>query len=133
MLNKLSYLDWNNLLNKDEEVNVVLNENDIVYKINNLWCACETTNDCNNILVFSDVYDIGNIKAMLLFVYILGTYENIEYIQVSSTPKRYDIFKKMFYKYGAFPPTKDDRDFYYFHLSKECLKSLYNHCKDLIV
>lgn len=130
MITKLSYKEWNEIPNKDDEVNITLNKNDIVYKINNLWCACETKNESNNILVFSDVFTIDNIKAMLMFVYILGTKENIEYITVTSSPNRYNIFKKIFYKYGAFPPTENNRDCLYFHLTKECLDSVYEHIKN---
>lgn len=121
MIQKLSYLDWNNINDKDDEVDVVLKECDIVYKINNLYCACETTNECNNILVFSDVRDIGNIKSMLYFVYILGTTENIKCITVNSKINRYRIFKDIFKKYGAFPPPQDNRDEFYFLLDDDCL------------
>lgn len=130
MIEKLSYLDWNNIQNKADEVDVMLKSCDIVYKINNLYCACETTNECNNILVFSNVRDIGNIKAMLVFVYILGIYENIRCITITSTVGRYNVLKKIFAKHGAFPNPKDDRDKFYFLLDEDCLNDVYEHIKD---
>ena len=37
MIEKISYIEWNDIQNKDDEVNVELNHNDIVYKINDLY------------------------------------------------------------------------------------------------
>lgn len=130
MIERLSCDEWNSIPNKNDEVNVVLKNHDIVYKINNLWCACETTNNCNNILIFSDVYDIGNVKAMLLFIYILGKYENINCITINSSIGRYDFFKRKFAEHGAFPNPKDNRDKFYFLLSEKALDDLYDCIKD---
>ena len=129
MIEKLSYLDWNSIKKKDE-VDVVLKSCDIVYKINNLYCACETTNECNNLLAFSNIYDISNIKSMLVFVYILGKYENIKFITICSSIGRYNIFKKMFAPYGAFPLPKNNEERIYFKLDEDCLNDVYEHIKD---
>lgn len=130
MIKKLSYIDWNIIPNKSDEVDVWLKPCDIVYKINNLYCACETTNECNNLLAFSNIYDISNIKSMLVFVYILGKRENIKYIKICSSIGRYNIFKRIFHDYGAFPPPKENRDVIYYKLDEDCLNSVYEHIKD---
>lgn len=126
MIQKLSYLDWNKIKNKNDEVDVVLKPCDIVYKINSLYCACETTNECNNILVFSNEYNIKNITSMLMFIYILGKYEDIKYITITSSINRYNLFKKIFNRYGAFPKSKNNMDEFYFKIDDEGLIFLYN-------
>ena len=132
MIEKLSYIDWNNIPNKADEVDVELCSNDIVYKINDLYCACETKNECNNILIYSDKYNIENIKSMILFIYILGTYENIEYITVVSIKGRYRLFQKIFHAYGAFNLNIDDdkKERMVFKLDENALNDLYNFVSD---
>ena len=132
MIEKLSYIDWNNIQNKDDEVDVELCSNDIVYKINDLYCACETKNECNNILIYSDKYKIENIKSMILFIYILGTYENIEYITVVSRKGRYRLFQKIFHAYGAFNLNIDDnkKERMVFKIDENALNDLYNFVSD---
>ena len=132
MIEKLSYIDWNNIQNKDDEVDVELCSNDIVYKINDLYCACETKNECNNILIYSDKYNIENIKSMILFIYILGTYENIEYITVVSRKGRYRLFQKIFHAYGAFNLNIDDnkKERMVFKIDENALNDLYNFVSD---
>lgn len=130
MIEKISYAEWNCIKNKDDEVDVELNHNDIVYKINDLYCACETTNECNNIMIYSDKYSIKNIKSMLMFIYLLGTYEDIHYITVNSALNRYRLFKKLFHSYGAFfPPYESEelgtREEMVFKLDDEFLNLLY--------
>ena len=132
MIEKLSYIDWNNIQNKDDEVDVELCSNDIVYKINDLYCACETKNECNNILIYSDKYNIENIKSMILFIYILGTYENIEYITVISRKGRYRLYQKIFHAYGAFNLNIDDnkKERMVFKIDENALNDLYNFVSD---
>lgn len=132
MIEKLSYIDWNTIPNKTDEVDVELCTNDIVYKINDLYCACETKNECNNILIYSDKYNIENIKSMILFIYILGTYENIEYITVISRKGRYRLFQKIFHAYGAFNLNIDDdtKERMVFKLDENALNDLYNFVSD---
>lgn len=132
MIEKLSYIDWNNIPNKTDEVDVELCNNDIVYKINDLYCACETKNECNNILIYSDKYNIENIKSMILFIYILGTYENIEYITVVSKKGRYRLFQKIFHAYGAFNLNIDDdtKERMVFKIDENALNDLYNFVSD---
>lgn len=132
MIERISYAEWNCIKNKDDEVDVELNHNDIVYKINDLYCACETKNECNNILIYSDKYNIQNIKSMLLFIYILGKYEGIEYITVVSKKGRYRLFQKIFHAYGAFNLSIDDYDKerMVFKLDEEGLNFLYEFVSD---
>ena len=133
MIERISYMDWNSLSKKgNEEVDVELNYKDIVYRINDLYCACETKNECNNILIYSDKYTLDNIKSMLLFIYILGKYEGIEYITVVSTLNRYRLFKKIFRHYGAFFPPFDNgtREKMVFKLDDKGLDYLYKFIAD---
>ena len=132
MIEKISYVEWNNIKNKSDEVDVKLNHNDIVYKINDLYCACETKNECNNILIYSDKYNIENIKSMILFIYILGKYENIEYITVVSRKGRYRLYQKIFHAYGAFNLNIDDnkKERMVFKLDENALNDLYNFVSD---
>ena len=132
MIEKISYVEWNNIKDKDCEVNIELNRNDIVYKINDLYCACETKNKCNNILIYSDKYNIENIKSMILFIYILGKYEGIEYITVVSKKGRYRLYQKIFHAYGVFnlPIEDNDRERMVFKLDENALNDLYNFISD---
>ena len=132
MIEKISYVEWNNLKNKDDEVDVELNPNDIVYKINDLFCACETKNECNNIMIYSEKYNVENIKSMILFIYILGKYEGIEYITVQSKKGRYRLYQKLFHAYGVFnlPINDDTRERMVFKLDEDALNALYNFVSD---
>lgn len=132
MIEKISYVEWNNIKNKSDEVDVELCSNDIVYKINDLYCACETKNECNNILIYSDKYNIENIKSMILFIYILGKYENIEYITVVSRKGRYRLYQKIFHAYGAFNLNINDdkKERMVFKLTEDALNNLYNFVSD---
>ena len=132
MIEKISYIEWNNIKNKDDEVDVELDKNDIVYKINDLFCACETKNECNNILIFSDKYNMENIKSMILFIYILGKYENIKYITVVSKKERYRLYKKLFRNYGAFNLSVKDvtKEKMVFNLNENALNDLFNFVSD---
>jgi hypothetical protein len=132
MIEKISYVEWYNIKNKTDDVDVELNHNDIVYKINDLYCACETKNECNNILIYSDKYNIENIKSMILFIYILGKYENIEYITVVSKKGRYRLYQKIFHAYGAFNLNIDDdtKERMVFKLDENALNDLYNFVSD---
>ena len=134
MIEKISYIEWNEIKNKDEKVDVKLGHNDIVYKINDLYCACETKNECNNILIFSDKFNVENIKSMILFIYILGKYENIKYITVVSEKERYRLYKRLFNRYGAFNLSVNDdtKERMVFKLDDDALNDLFNFVSDYL-
>ena len=69
---------------------------------------------------------------MILFIYILGKYEGIEYITVVSKKGRYRLYQKIFHAYGVFnlPIDDDNRERMVFKLDENALNDLYNFVSD---
>lgn len=96
---RLPYFIWN-LMHKPAEVNYTATAGDIIYKIDNLYCCCQVNHgdvkDVNNIIIYSKVYNIRNIKSMFKFIIILKQLHGIDYIRVESSHNRYKLFKEIF-------------------------------------
>lgn len=86
----LDYKDWNNI-DKPFEADCKAEEGDIVLKIGDLYGLCQTKNGYNNIVVFSNVSTMNNVKSMLIFMLILYFDYAIFYIRVECSSGRYNF------------------------------------------
>lgn len=69
-------------------------EEDICYKINDTYCVCSLSNDCNNIGIESQEYKISTTRDMLRFLKILYEEYNIDYISIREHVK-WDMLKRV--------------------------------------
>jgi hypothetical protein len=115
---------WNQL-SKPSEAYIEADWNCICAKINNLYCYCNTTNSSNVIVIFSDKYNISNIRSLYKFLVYLYNI-NINYITVSCKPERYKIMQHIFRDYCADAGIEKGRNYQmlYFHLCSESVKLL---------
>lgn len=93
MYSVLSYKDWNSI-DKPFEVDCKAEEGDIVLKIGDLYGLCQTKNGYNNIVVFSNISSISNVRAMLTFMLILFFDYAIFYVRVECSSGRYNFLLK---------------------------------------
>lgn len=85
---------WNKLI-KPLETDTTAADGDIVAYIDGLYCLCQRKEDCNNIVVFSNDFDIRHTKAM--FKFIIEIYDKgIRYIRVEGSHNRYKLFSRIF-------------------------------------
>lgn len=124
MTKKISFKVWNKATAKNNEVNYTAGADDIIYKINNLYCCLETRAGINNVIVFSKKYDIGNVNSMLRFIRILYLQYNIYYIRVESIKNRYILFKRLFGMNMLLQPAVNGRDVYWCHISDDTIKMI---------
>lgn len=119
----INYKTWNKKVENEKELSTAT-ENDIFFKIDNLYCCCETKNGSNNIMVFSEKTDIKNIKRIFMFICILYYAYDIRYITVVGNLKRYRFLEKKFKENVVRDPTINDRRVLYIKLNEEKIMEL---------
>src|SRR5574344_123698 len=123
---KLSSIFWNLTPKPSSEVQYTADRDDIIYKLGGLWCCCQTRANVNNIIVFSNSYDIGNIQNIMKFLVILHEQYNIDYIRVESIKNKYILFKRLFGMNMLLQPTINGRDVYWCHITDDTIKKINN-------
>ena len=78
-------------------------EDDLFMKVGNTYCCCNRHNNINNIVAYSENYDISNVNSLLTFIYVLRD-KNIKYIRIASVGK--DRYKHLLNRY--FPNYKTE-------------------------
>ena len=122
-MRRISYKAWNKLpLN--EETAYIANEHDILYQIGSLYCCCITNGQINNIIIWSNFYDIKNVKSALQFIKILYLQYNIAYIRIEGRKNRYHFFKQLFGVNMLFQPLENGRDAFYCMIDNEVVKKI---------
>lgn len=120
---KISSKKWNKLPLNDE-TRYTATDYDICYKVGRLYCCCITNGEINNIIVWSPIYDVGNIKSMLKFVDILYSQYNISYIRVEGRHGRYIFFKRLFGSNMLYQPLQNNRDAYWCCINHDIIKKI---------
>jgi hypothetical protein len=120
----LTSSQWNKL-DKPKEAQIKADYWSICAKIGNVYCYCNTKDECNFIVVYSNVSDIKNIKSIYKFMIFLYDI-NINYITVTCKPGRYKIMQHIFHGYCADGGTIAENGYQelYFHLCPESVETL---------
>ena len=113
---------WNKLI-KPLETDTTAAVGDIVDYMDGLYCLCQRKEDNNNIVVFSNDFDIRHIKAM--FKFIIELYgKGIRYIRVEGSKDRYKIMKKLFGNNMLLQVTPTLRDVYWCKLDDNVIDKM---------
>jgi len=125
----ISKNEWNSI-DKPYECRHEADYSDILVKIGNLYCCCETRMASYNIICFSTVCDIANVRNMLRFVLYLHDELGIDYIRVESTPGRYHLFKNIFGMSMLLQVSSTGRDIYWCHIDEQARAKLLDLSSD---
>ncbi len=87
------YKEWNKM-EKPFEVDCKAELDDIVLKIGDLYCLCQTKNGYNNVVVFSHTSSISNVRNMLRLMLILYFDFAIFYVRIECSAGRYNFLLK---------------------------------------